>query len=259
VPKTPIGGNRLTPVSHPSGDYAFLPGIDPYSCGVVANPGFEIVQVTFQSPPTLPEGFSRIAEFLNQNNRPKAALCAIALRSTLPYTFEGFSSFNKGYAETLKSWGVFVDGVNPIARTNVAPMLHAPAGASMYSFSFTRPSTTNVPTFVVAGAGELPEGKLSREDIVALGDTSLKGISSKARFVMDLMENRLIGLGGNWSMVTTVNVYTVHAWISLLPDIVLGRMGTATIDGVNWHYSRPPIEEIEFEMDMRGTRTEWTI
>ncbi len=28
-------------IDHPSGDYRFLPGIAPYSCGVVSKAGFE--------------------------------------------------------------------------------------------------------------------------------------------------------------------------------------------------------------------------
>ena len=54
--------NLLT--DHPSGNYRFLPGIAPYSCGVVASPGFEIVYVTFQQPPPYRRGFERIAEYL---------------------------------------------------------------------------------------------------------------------------------------------------------------------------------------------------
>jgi predicted dehydrogenase len=37
---------------------------------------------------------------------------------------------------------------------------------------------------------------------------------------------------------------------------ILSRMRAAAIHGVHWHFSRPPIEEIEFEMDLRGTSTE---
>jgi hypothetical protein len=35
-------------VNHPSGEFAFLPGGPPYSAGVVALPGFEIVRATLQ-------------------------------------------------------------------------------------------------------------------------------------------------------------------------------------------------------------------
>jgi len=73
---------------------------------------------------------------------------------------------------------------------------------------------------------------------------------------MDLMESRLRGLGLAWPMVSRANVYTVHSITELLPAVILSRMGPAAIHGVHWHFSRPPIVEIEFEMDLRGTRTE---
>lgn len=242
---------------HPRGNYRFLPGIAPYSCGVVASPGFEIVYVTFQQPPQYRLGFERIAAFLHLAGRPKAALCGISLRSPEPYTVQGFADFNSQYAEILKSWGLFVDGLNPIARTNVAPVINPPGEPVLYGFSFTRPCSADRPlTFVVAGAGELPEGVLSREGIVALGNTSADGLAAKARFVMELMENRLQGLGVSWSLTNMINVYTAHSLRPLLPEVILKRVGTASIRGVHWHYSRPPIEEIEYEMDVRGTSTE---
>jgi hypothetical protein len=152
---------------------------------------------------------------------------------------------------------VFVDGTNPIARTNVAPVIDPPSEPVLYGFAFTKPCPGDrPPTFVVAGAGELPEGILSRDAIVALGDTSPGGLSIKARFVMELMESRLRGLGLAWAMVSRANIYTVHSITELLPAVILSRMGAAAIHGVYWHFSRPPIEEIEFEMDLRGARTE---
>ena len=242
---------------HPTGDYRFLPGIAPYSCGVVSSPGFEIVQVTLQRPVPYRAGFETIAAFLGGEGRPKTALCAIALRSPRPFSFQGFADFNAEYAEILRRWGVFVDGVNPVARTNVAPVINPPSEPALYGFSFTRPcSGHSSPTFVVAGAGELPEGVLSREGIVALGDTSPEGLAIKARFVMDLMETRLRGLGADWPQVSTVNVYTAHSLTPLLPEIILGRIGPANRHGATWHFSRPPIAEIEYEMDLRGTRTD---
>jgi hypothetical protein len=246
-------------IDHPAGDYRFFPGIAPYSCGVVSKPGFEIVHVTFQKPPPYRPGFERIAEFLDLQSRPKPALCSIALRSPRPYSFAGFNEFNAEYASILQGWGVFVSGANPIARTNVAPAVNPPTEPVLYSFSFTRPCDDRSKTFVVAGAGELPEGVLARNEIISLGDTSASGMELKARFVMDLMEARLRGLGADWPMVNTVNIYTTHSLDTLLPSIVLDRTGAASIHGVSWHYSRPPIEQIEYEMDLRGCRTEWVL
>jgi hypothetical protein len=247
-------------VDHPNGNYRFLPGIAPYSCGVVASPGFEIVHVTLSRPIPYRDGFDRIARFLDEHDRPPAALCAIALRSPQPFTFEGFNDFNLEYAAHLRSWRIFVDGVNPIARTNVAPVVQPPSEPSLHSFAFTRPgSRSQRPTFVVAGAGELPEGVLARDGIVALGDTSLAGIETKARFVMDLMESRLHGLEVDWSDVSVIDVYTAHPIAALLPDVILGRANSPGMNGVHWCYSYPPIREIEFEMDVRGVQREYQI
>jgi hypothetical protein len=244
-------------IDHPTGNYRFLPGIAPYSCGAVAAPGFEIVHATFQAPPLYRVGFERIAQHLAVSGRPKAALCGIELRCPQPYTFAGFATFNAEYAAILENWGVFVDGINPVPRTNVAPVVGAPTEPLLYGFSFTRPAADKPPyTIIVAGGGELPEGVLAREAIVSLGDVSTIGLAAKAKFVMNLMENRLHGLGGDWSQASTVEIYTIHPIDGLLPEIVLGRIGSAAIHGVHWHYTRPPIEEIEFEMDLRCVRTE---
>lgn len=244
-------------IDHLSGGYRFLPGIAPYSCGVVASPGFEIVHATLHRPVPYATGFELIARHLATDGRPKAALCAIELRSPAPYTFDGFASFNAVYAKILENWGVFVDGVNPVARTNVAPEVAPPVEPQLYGFSYTRPlSGSQTPTFVVAGAGELPEGVLAADGIVARGDITPAGIAAKGRFVMDLMESRLRGLGGDWSLVTAIDIYTIHPLAALLPEIVLQRIGAASVHGVRWFYTRPPIVEIEYEMDLRGVRTE---
>src|ERR1700730_18425905 len=99
-------------IPHPQGDYLFLPGISPYSCGVVSAPGFEIAHVTFRRPVAYGRIFDLIEQHLIDQGRPKAALCAIELRSPRPFTFSGFAEFNAGYSETLEEWGLFVDGIN---------------------------------------------------------------------------------------------------------------------------------------------------
>ncbi len=244
-------------VYHPEGNYRFLPGIAPYSCGAVSFPGFEIVHAVFQQPLPYREGFARIAGHLAAVARPKATLCGVELRSPAPFSFPGFAAFNGEYAAILREWGLFVNGINPVARTNVAPVVRPPAEPVLYGFSYTRPCDHTQPlTFVVAGAGELPEGILAADSIVARGDTSPNGIATKAVFVMNLMERRLLGLGADWSLVNAIDVYTIHSLDSILPELVLNRVGPAIAHGVRWHYTRPPITDIEFEMDLRGTRTE---
>ena len=66
------------------------------------------------------------------------------------------------------------------------------------------------------------------------------------------MERRVHGLGASWSDVTVTNVYTVHDLNALLASEILPRLGRAGQHGVTWHYARPPIVSIEYEMDLRG-------
>jgi hypothetical protein len=249
--------STMTLIDHRAGNYRFLPGIAPYSCGVVSSPGFEIVHVTLHRPTPYLRGFDRIERHLTEAGRPRASLCGVELRSPRPFSFPGFAEFNATYAKILEGWGIFVDGVNPVARTNVAPEINPPSEPVLYGFSYSRPADcAGPPTFVVAGAGELPEGVLAAEGVIAAGDTSPEGIAVKARFVMDLMESRLHGLGGEWPLVTAIDIYTVHPFHRLLPGAILERIGPASGHGIRWFFTRPPITGIEFEMDLRGVRSE---
>ncbi|MBY0506122.1 MAG: hypothetical protein K2X03_19555 [Bryobacteraceae bacterium] len=235
------------------GNYRFWKGIAPYSAGAIASPGFEIVHVRFAQPVPLAEGFTRVRAEVHAAGRPIHALCAMALRSPAPFSFAGFNDFNATYVHTLVEWGLLVDGLNPVARTNIAPALQPPPEPSVYSFAYTVPSSAAAPTFIVAGAGELPEGSLSPDDVVRKGDLSPEGLREKIRFVMGLMSGRLQGLGVGWSQVTTANVYTVHP---ICAEVEKEIAPWAANHGFTWYYSRPPIETIEYEMDLRGVRRE---
>jgi hypothetical protein len=243
-------------IENPKGGYAFLKGISPYSAGVAASPGFEIEHVRLDPALPLKRGFDAIAAHLVTRGRPHQALCAIELRSPRPFTFQGFNQFNATYVTILKSWEILLDGVNPVARTNVAPEVLPPPEPALYGFSITVPSQIKTPTFVVAGAGELPEGSLDPHDVIRRGETSADALREKARFVMERMSSRLAGLGAGWPQVTATQIYTVHDIHPFLAGEILARMGVAARLGVNWHFARPPIESIEYEMDLRSSRHE---
>jgi hypothetical protein len=234
------------------GNYSFLRGLAPYSAGTIADEGYEIVHARFLQPVALSTGFDRVKQHLAAIDRPLQALCGMELRSPKPFTFAGFSDFNKSYVRVLSDWGIVADGVNPVARTNVAPEIGAPAAPSLYGFSYTVPSTTKMKTFVVAGGGELPEGSLDPHDVVRRGEESTDALREKVRFVMGLMTGRLKGLGVDWGSATTVSIYTVHPIAGLLADDIIKPMGASAIHGATWYYSRPPIVSIEYEMDLRG-------
>jgi hypothetical protein len=234
------------------GGYSFLKGISPYSGGVVAARGMAIEHVRLSRLVPWRAGFERIDAHLRAAGRPRQALCAIALRSPKPFSFAGFNEFNAGYAKLLESWDILVDGINPVARTNVVPEIDPPAEPSLYSFACTSAAAGAAASFVVSGAGELPEGSLDPHDVVRMGETSPEALQAKARFVLGLMSGRLRGLGVNWDEVTHTNIYTVHNVNALLATEILPRMGRAQQHGITWHYTRPPIVSIEYEMDLRG-------
>jgi hypothetical protein len=241
---------------HPTGDYRYMPGIRAFSCGTVARSGHEIVRVTLAALLPWRDGFARIERHLREVKRPRSALCGIELRSPAPFTFDGFGTFNEGYRKLLAEWGILVGDDNPIPRTNVAPVAAAPSEPSLYAFSYTQPGATPEPTFIVAGAGELRDRAKGPEGIVRHGDTSPDGMREKARFVMAIMQDRLRTLGGAWSRVTAIDIYTAEPIHALVVDEVLKPAGAAAIHGVRWYPSRPPIQGLDYEMDMRGVARE---
>jgi hypothetical protein len=240
-------------IPFPDGGFESLKGVFPYSQGVRALPGFAIERARFSQTVPIAEGFRRIAAHLERLGRPRTAFCACELRSPRPFSFQGFAEFNRGYVAVLEEWSLFRDGVNPVARSNVAPEVDPPTEPCFYAFSYTVPAVEAPPSFVVAGSGEWPEGGRFPEDIVARGDTSESGMRTKAGWVLDMMEHRMRGLGGfTWKDATAVQVYTV---LRFPIEPVAHRAGTSLV----WHYCRPPIEGLDFEMDVRGIRTERTL
>src|SRR5260370_15712044 len=159
-------------LSNSHGGFSFLRGGSAYSAGVVAAPGFTIEHVRLSRAIPLMAGFALVDAHLRAAGRPRASLCAIALRSPEPFSFAGFREFNAVYSGVLKSWDLMVDGINPVARTNVAPVPGPPSEPSLYSFAYTAPAESSPASFVVSGAGGMPAGSASPEDVVRCGGTS---------------------------------------------------------------------------------------
>jgi hypothetical protein len=73
---------------------------------------------------------------------------------------------------------------------------------------------------------------------------------------MASMQSRVDGLGVTWADVTAVGVYTVEELRPVLTSMILPGLGPAARCGVHWFYSRPPIDDLEMEIDLRGVRQE---
>jgi hypothetical protein len=243
----------------PAGGYRFITHQFQYSGGVAAELGFRIERARFTRPVALAVAFDAIEGYLGGIGRPPTALCACELRSPAQFTDAGFVAFNRHYVERLAAWGIFRDEVNPVARSNVCPEIDPPATPSFYAFSYTVPNENQTArSFVAAGSGEAREGGPSYEGrIIRRGDQSSEAMREKARFVLGAMEQRMAALGFGWADVTATQVYTIFDIHPLLADEIVRR--GASPGGLTWHFARPPVQGLDFEMDARGVAHEFVI
>lgn len=234
---------------HAPGGYYHLPRRIAFGDGVVAAPGFEIVHATFFNPLPFAQGLDAAVAHLKALGRPVAALCGAELRSPKPFTNAGFGEFNKTYVAKLEQLGVRADGVTPTTRSNVAPVLAAPAEVVLYAFSYSIPSPRKEKTFVASGAADVDDN-----GPVAAGDNSPEGIRTKARFVWGELAGVMNNLGVDPASATATNFYTAEA----LNANLLKIMHSEGIHGARWYYSLPPIEGLSFEVDVRCCyKEEW--
>ncbi len=141
-------------INHSNGNYTFIKGIGPFSSGCKAQPGYEVVHTTFHPLPALQQGFELIEHHLQRLGRPIQAVCGMELRIPQSLSPQAFNEFNAPYIQRLADWNILVDGVNPVARTNVALAVHPVAEPSLYGFSYTVPVQHQDATFVLSGCAE---------------------------------------------------------------------------------------------------------
>ncbi|MDE0941678.1 MAG: hypothetical protein OSB58_04480 [Alphaproteobacteria bacterium] len=251
------------------GSYRYVRGPFQYSGGVRAEPGFTIERVRFAKPRPIVEGFQEIEAHLTALGRPTEAFCACELRSPAPFDDAGFIAFNRVYVGTLEKWGIFKDEENPVARSNVCPELHKPSEPVFEAFCYTVPTTKpqsnaggisgdDVKSFVIAGSGEATEAAGDYADrIIRLGETTPDALTEKARHVLKTMEARMSGLGVNWADAGTTQVYSVYDLHPFFASEIISR-GAAS-SGLTWYYARPPVQGLDYEMDVRNVPTELVI
>ena len=233
-----------------AGGYRFIESVFQFSGGIAAQPGFGIERVLFPQPLALADAFAAIESHLAAVGRPTTALCACELRSPEPFSESGFVDFNKAYVQTLERFGLFRDGVNPVARTNVCPRNGKPSTPSIYAFCYTVPAEKTQASFVISGGAEAAEGEGDYFDsIVALGDTSITGLRDKLRYVRDEQARRLDALGLRWHDAIEVRLYSLHDVGPLLQTELL-RQGVG-VHGIKWYDASPPVQHCEYEMDAR--------
>jgi hypothetical protein len=242
-----------------AGNYRFIPAVFQYSSGVCALPGFEIERVRFDRLVPLAEGFARAAEYIQGAGERLTSFCACELRSPAAFSEAGFLAFNQHYVKTLAQWGIFDGVTNPVARSNVCPEIDPPAEPSFYAFSFVRPIAGRLraatPDFVISGSAEARSGAGSYpERIVRYRDISPDGLHEKVRFTVGVMEDRLAAFGFGWRDTIAAQAYTIHDFHPVMTEELV-RRGAAR-SGLTWHFARPPVVDLEFEMDCRRVTRE---
>src|SRR5262249_56599717 len=154
-----------------------------------------------------------------------------------------------------EKWFLCQGNVSPVGCFNVGPEFVHPPALSFHAFSFTVSATNCAPSFVMAGSAEAREGGASYgERTVRYGETSPEAMREKARYVLGEMERRLAAFGLGWPDTTATQVYTVHDLYPVLSEEIV-RRGAAHA-GLTWHYARPPVQGLEYEMDCRSVARE---
>jgi hypothetical protein len=240
-----------------AGGYRYIPAVFQYSAGVAALPGYEIRRQQFNTPIPLQEGFERIKKVLTAADRPLTAFCACELRSPRPLTSAGFKAFNRYYVDTLVNWGLYGGGNdnNPVARSNVCPQFEPPSEPCLYAFAYTARAQKPRATCVISGASEARTEDLPYEqNTVRFGETSVDAMREKTAFVMAEVRRRLMALGFGWPDVTATQVYTIYDFHPFCLEEIVKR--GAAKHGLTWHFCRPPVDALAFEIDCRSISLE---
>jgi hypothetical protein len=136
--------------------------------------------------------------------------------------------------------GLEVDGLMPAARTNVAPTEGEVSEPSVYAVSYIVPARRAGRGFVLSGVPEAEPG-----DRTTMVDSMIGALTA-----------RLTELNGSWNDVTAIQLYGVDDFKDLIAETVLSRSGRTALPTIQWFPSRPPIEGLNLEVDIRSAGVE---
>jgi len=224
------------------GGFRFLATDGPFSAGVAAEPGYAIVRLIAPRYTPLAEGFRLVERTLEVAGRTPAALCAMELRVPKPMSRAGFEEFNRGYVAQHERWGLRVDGHMASARTNVAPEVDPPGEPSLHAFCYTIDGKAPRNTFVISGVAEPPGTK--------------GGPTAFWKVIVETIDANMAALEVAWADVTEAQIYGTRADHELFGEGGLLRFGELVRPGLRWFFSRPPIDDLNLEIDVRGLASE---
>ena len=86
------------------------------------------------------------------------------------------------------------------------------------------------------------------------GETSPEAMRDKVRFTVAKMEQCLQALGFTWADAVSTQAYSVHNIGEFVGPEIAARGAAA--GGLSWHFARPPLIGLEYEMDVRAAARE---
>ena len=113
----------------------------------------------------------------------------------------------------------------------------------VFGFTYTIESTRRRPAFLLSGAAE-----------EVLGD-----VRAMLKNITDILGARAQELGCRLSDATVIQLYAEAGLDTALVAEALGAFEEAAVRGTRWFPSRPPIEDLRFEIDARSTGMESSI
>ena len=88
-------------------------------------------------------------------------------------------------------------------------------------------------------------------------DVSPEGLKEKVQRTVNEMEARLETFGFRWEDTTAVQAYSIRDFHPVVADELV-RHG-AMRSGLTWHFARPPVVDLEYEMDCRRVMRETVV
>jgi hypothetical protein len=246
----PLRAQPVPLIGNAQGGYRFLPGNPVFAGGALADSGFAFVHAIFARWLPFDAGLHAVERHLTAIGRPMRALAGLELRLPRQLTAEEFAAFNAPYIERLARWGMPIDGMNPVSRTNVAPANDPPDEPCVHAFSYCVPVDGYSRSYVMSG---MTEGGAS---VVAAGDTSAEGMRRKLAHVAGVVTRRMQQLGVDWGDASHIDLYAAHDFGEPPGRLLEPVLGSALSRGLRWHHGRPPVVGLELELESRGLARE---
>ena len=243
------------------GGYRFITHAFQYSGGVAAEPGFRIERARFASPPKLADGFDAIEAHLSRLGRPPTAFCACELRSPAQFTEAGFVAFNRHYVAAAGDVGHLPRRGQPGGALECLPRDRPAGRAGVLRLQLhgaerataTRPRALSAPA-AARRARAAPATPSASSGSATSRPTACarRRASSSARWSGAWRRSASAG-------PTSPRRRSIRSSTSTRFSPTRSSAAARRAAGLTWHYARPPVQGLDYEMDVRGLARELVI